>query len=144
MNDQGSSAMLALSIDWTYGQIVDQFGTSWCQGGKKEELESTFVFNLTSYSWQFTSAMIFPFLFFLPYFLLLIPLYSIWTAFPFHSHITSPRGSPRFPYLWLTSLEAYFSFYSHTALHCPALPYDSYWLPFTLRLCLPFISLPYD
>ena len=29
-------------------------------------------------------------------------------------------------------------------LHCLALPYDSYWLPFTLRLHLPFISLPYD
>ena len=27
--DQGSSAMLAPRIDWTYGQILDQGGTSW-------------------------------------------------------------------------------------------------------------------
>ena len=34
--------------------------------------------------------MIFPFLFILLYFSILIPFYSIWTIFPFHSHITSP------------------------------------------------------
>ena len=84
--------------------------------------------------------MIFPFSFTLLYFLILIPFYSIWTALPFRSHVTYPWGSPCFPYLWLTSLEAYFPFYSCTALHCPALPYDSHWLPFTLRLHLAFIT----
>ena len=49
------------------------------------------------------SVMNFPFLF---YFTLLfrssfhsIPFHSIQTAFPPHSHVMNPRGSPRFPYL---------------------------------------------
>ena len=32
-------------------------------------------------------------------FSILIPFYSIWTELPFHSHVTNPRGLPRFPYL---------------------------------------------
>ena len=109
-----------------------------------------------SYMWltgllHMLNVMIFPFLFFLLYFLLLIPLYSIRTAFPFHSHITSPRGSPCFPYLWLTSLEAYFSFYSRTALwlvltpfHLEAAPplyFPSVWLVMTRPLS--FTGLPF-
>ena len=99
---------------------------------------------LASWSSHVLSVMIslfFPFYF---TFSILIPFYSIRTVLPFLSHVTSPRGFPRFPYLWLTSLEAYFLFFSGTALHSQALPYDSHWLPFTSRLCLPFISPPYD
>ena len=57
----------------------------------------------------------FPFLSLLLYISILIPFYSIRTILPFHSHATSPWGFPRFPYLWLTSLEAYF-------LSSPVLP----------------------
>ena len=84
--------------------------------------------------------MIFPFLFILLYFSILIPSHSIQTAFPFHSHITSPWGSPRFPYLWLTSLEADFFFYSCTASHCLTLPGTALWLiltPFHLEAVPP-------
>ena len=51
-NDQGSRAMLAPSIDWTYGQIVDQCGTSWWgQGGKKRNFNQTLslILQLTIY-----------------------------------------------------------------------------------------------
>ena len=41
----------------------------------------------------------FPFLSLLPYISILIPFYFIRTVLPFHSHVTSPQGFPRFPYL---------------------------------------------
>ena len=41
----------------------------------------------------------FPFLSLLLYISILIPFYSIRTVLPFISHVTSPRGFPRFPYL---------------------------------------------
>ena len=79
----------------------------------------------------------FPFLF---HFTLLFDPHSIWTVFLFHSHVTSPWGSPCSPYLWLTSLEAYFLFYSRTALHCLTLPGTALWLiltPFHLEAAPP-------
>ena len=42
------------------------------------------------------------------------------------------------------SLKAFFLFISSTVFHSLAQPSDSYWLIFTLRLCLPFISSFYD
>ena len=61
----------------------------------------------------------FPFLFtFTLHFSILIPFHSIRTVPPFHSHVTNPRGFPCSPYLWLTSLEAYF--FSSPALPCTA------------------------
>ena len=72
--------------------------------------------------------MIFPFPFI---FTLLFDPHSIRTVFLFHSHVTSPWGSPCSPYLWLTSLEACFPFYSCTALHCLTLPGTALWLVLT-------------
>ena len=85
------------------------------------------------------SVMIFPFLFFLLYFLILIPFHLDHIPFLFPCHFSTRLSS--FP---LSMTHKPWGLLPLLFLHCLALPYDLYWLPFTSRLRLPFISLPYD